>query len=115
GHLAVDLAPPRLLARTGPVKYWLRGSERWTQQTVHVDYDAAGDRTTELVRYEKWRDGELVAAELHPFVLQHWALDAFAALLTEAGFTDLTVTANYRRDRRPGPRDDDWTFHATRP
>jgi hypothetical protein len=36
-------------------------------------------------------------------------------MLTEAGFTDVTVTADYQDGRPPGPRDHVWTFHAARP
>jgi len=36
-------------------------------------------------------------------------------MLTDAGFTDVTATADYQDDRPPGPRDHVWTFHAARP
>jgi hypothetical protein len=45
----------------------------------------------------------------------HWSLPGFGQLLTEAGFTDIRVTADYHDADEPGPDSDDWTFHAVRP
>jgi hypothetical protein len=36
-------------------------------------------------------------------------------LLDDAGFADISVTADYREDRQPGPHSQTWTFHAVRP
>lgn len=123
GRLFVDVVPPRLVAgasarhrptEPAPMRYWRRDSYLWTLQTVHLDYDSAANRTTKLLRYEKWSDGTLVAAELHQFCLQHWTLWEFEALLVETGFTDIVVTADYQDNQRPGPDNDDWTFRAIR-
>ena len=64
---------------------------------------------------EKWRDGGLVATELQRFRLQYWSLPEFGHLLTDAGFTGISVTANYHDGRQPGPDSRVWTFHAVRP
>lgn len=61
------------------------------------------NRTTQLVRYEKWRNGELVATELHRFALQHWGLREFAELLGDAGFVDVRVSTDYRDENPPNP------------
>ena len=61
------------------------------------------------------RDGRLVATELQRFRLQYWSLPEFGRLLTDAGFTDISVTADYRDDRPPRPDSQTWTFHAVRP
>ena len=65
--------------------------------------------------YEKWRDGGLIATELQRFRLQYWSLTEFERLLADTGFTDLSVTADYRDDHRPGPDSRGWTLHAIRP
>lgn len=115
GRLVVDVVPPRLVTEHGPMRYWQRGSDLWTQQVVHLDYDSAANRTIKLQRYEKWHDSVLVRAEMHRFCLQHWTLQEFHGLLAEAGFTDVSVMADYQDGVPPGPDDDDWTFHATSP
>jgi hypothetical protein len=78
-------------------------------------HDPVANQETSLLRYEKWRDGGLVATGLQRFRLQYWTLAEFGRMLTDAGFADVTVTADYREGRPPGPRDDVWTFHAVRP
>jgi hypothetical protein len=40
-------------------------------------YDPVANQTTSFLRYEKWRDGCLIATELQPFRLQHWSLEEF--------------------------------------
>jgi hypothetical protein len=52
---------------------------------------------------------------LQRFRLQYWNLAEFGRLLADTGFTDISVTADYREDRQPGPHSQTWTFHAVRP
>lgn len=117
GRLIVDVDPPSLAA--GPpvtsARFWERAPYLWTMQVMSTSHDAAANQVTSLLRYEKWRDGGLVATELQRFRLQYWSLPEFGQLLAGAGFTDVTVTAGYREGRPPGPDDDVWTFHAVRP
>ncbi len=117
GRLILDVDAPSLAA--GPpvtaARYWERDPYLWTLQVMHYSYDAAANRTTSLLRYEKWRGGGLVATELQRFRLQYWSLPEFGRLLADAGFTDVTVTADHREGRQPGPRSFAWTFHPTRP
>ncbi len=115
GRLILDVAAPRFASAPGELRYWRRGPYLWTRQTVHLAYDPVANRTNELQRYEKWCDGELLITELHAFSLQHWGLREFGALLAEAGFACISVTADYQEGNAPEPRSGDWTFHATRP
>ncbi|HEY7433376.1 MAG TPA: class I SAM-dependent methyltransferase [Streptosporangiaceae bacterium] len=115
GRLILDVPATRRVAETEPMRHWRRDSCLWTLQTMHIEYDRAANQTTRFLRYEKWRDGGLLATELQIFRLQHWSLPEFGQLLGEAGFTDVRVTADYHDTGAPGPDSDDWTFHATRP
>jgi hypothetical protein len=115
GKLIVDVPAPRLVTEPEPMRYWRRGPYVWTLQTMHIEYDPAANQQTRFLRYEKWHDGDLVSAELQLFRLQHWSLAEFTQLLTETGFTGITVTADYQDNHQPEPGSDDWTFHATRP
>lgn len=114
GRLIVDVVPPHLQAGTGPMRHWRRDPFRWTMQTMHTEYDSAANQVTSFLRYEKWQDGALVATELQPFRLQYWSLGEFSELLARAGFTGISVSADYRDDCSPGPGSDVWTFQATR-
>jgi len=115
GRLILDIEP--FQPTTGPeaTRYWERDPYLWTLQVMHTEYDPAANQVTSFLRYEKWRDGDLIATGLQRFRLQHWSLTEFERLLADTGFTDITVTADYRDDRRPGPGSRVWTFHAIRP
>jgi SAM-dependent methyltransferase len=115
GRLILDVEPPSLVTEPAAMRYWRRDPYLWTLQVMHTEYDPSANQTTSFLRYEKWRDGELLATELQRFRLQYWSLPEFGHLLADAGFTDISVTANYRDDRRPGPDSRVWTFHAVRP
>lgn len=114
GRLLVDVPAQPMVTGPEPVRYWRRDDHLWTLQVMHIAHDPAANQTTRFLRYEKWRDGSLVATELQSFRLQHWSVRDFERLLADAGFSDIVVTADYHDDRRPGPGSEDWTFHATR-
>ena len=115
GRLIVDVPAPQLVSEPEPMRYWRSDPFLWTLQTMHIEYDPAANQKTRFLRYEKWRDGNLVGTELQPFRLQHWSLSEFTELLTQSGFTEITVAADYHDNHQPGPDSDDWTFHAARP
>jgi hypothetical protein len=96
------------------MRYWRRDSFLWTLLTLHIEHDRAANQVTRFLRYDKWRDGVLAATELQVFRLQQWSLHEFQALLEQAGFADIMVTADYRDGSAPGPASDDWSFHAVR-
>jgi SAM-dependent methyltransferase len=114
GRLVIDLPPPMLLNGSESMRSWRSEPYIWTLQTLHVAFDAAANQTTRWLRYDKWRDGALLATELQPFCLQHWSIAEFEAHLYASGFTDVSVTADYDADCAPAPQSDIWTFHATR-
>ena len=95
------------------MRHWSSGEFTLTLQTLHVEYNPAANQTTRWLRYDKWRDGELVSSELQPFRLQHWSIGEFSALLAKTGFGKIRTTADYRPDP-PGLESDEWTFHAER-
>jgi SAM-dependent methyltransferase len=115
GRLILDVGVPELITGPAPMRYWERDPYLWTLQDMRTVYDPVANQTTSLLRYEKWRDGGLIDTELQRFRLQYWSLTEFERLLADAGFTDISVTADYRDDHRPRPDSEVWTFHAIRP
>jgi SAM-dependent methyltransferase len=116
GRLIVDVDAPGPMAgpAQSPVRHWRRDPFLWTLQTMTIEHDQAAHQATWFGRYEKWQDGGLVATELQLLTQQHWSLTEFTSLLTEAGFTGIEVTADYRDGHPPGPGDGTWTFQARR-
>lgn len=115
GRLILDIGVPELITGPAPMRYWERDPYLWTLQDMRTVYDPVANQTTSFLWYEKWRDGGLIATELQRFRLQYWSLTEFERLLGDAGFTDISVTADYRDDHRPRPDSGVWAFHAIRP
>ncbi len=115
GRLLVDVPPAKLVTEPEPMRHWRAGPFVWTLQTQHIDYDSVANQTTRWLRYEKWHAGSLVASELQLFRLQHWSVTEFEQVLVEAGFTGITVTADYHPGTAPVASSDIWTFDASRP
>ena len=115
GRLLLDVTIPFVVHDPLPhVETWESGPFVYLVETVAIDYDAHLDRSMRYARYSKWEDGELVTTELHRFCFQHWNRHEFHRLLEDAGFVDVTVTADYTDDvPRSGTRY--WNFSATRP
>jgi hypothetical protein len=113
GHLFADVPVPRPADGSEATRYWWRDPYLWTLQTIHIEHDPAANQTTRFLRYDKWRDGTLQLTELQTFRLQYWRRQEFEGLLTEAGFTDTHVTADYRDSAPPGADNGVWTFQAS--
>jgi len=112
GRLAFDIGAPQPDPQPDAMRSWRSGSFIWTLQTMHVDHDPSANQTTSWLRYEKWKDGALIATELQPLRLQQWTIRELEALLREAGFASVRVTADHQDDTAPGPDSAIWTFEA---
>jgi len=112
GRLIVDVEPLEPPTGPGPLNHWWHGEDLLTLSSAPAANPQEGVQTTWL-RYERWRDGRLVETELQNFSLQRYDLDGFAALLREAGFTAVTVHADYQAGLSPTPDSQVWTLEAT--
>lgn len=65
-----------------------------------------------LIRYEKWKDGLLLATELQRLPLHWFGRDEFILCLQENGYTDITLCANYTDDLQPSSYKDTLCFSA---
>jgi SAM-dependent methyltransferase len=76
-------------------------------------YDATEKVSRSLHRYELFKSGRLTATELEHFAMRLYEKDEFAALLKEAGFTDIHATRPYG-DSEPDEKDNIIVFSAYR-
>jgi SAM-dependent methyltransferase len=113
GRLILDLDPPTVGTDPGPMRHWASGDDILTLQVQHVEHDPVANRTTRWLRYERWRDGALVATQLQLFGLQRWSLDEFAGMLVDAGFGEISICGDYGLGLSPQPSSWVWTFQAT--
>jgi SAM-dependent methyltransferase len=66
------------------------------------------------LRYEKWRDGDLLQTEMQRFPLRWYGVEEFELVLESLGFTDVVVSTDYEYGKRPTRADQTFTFVASR-
>lgn len=80
------------------------------QKVVTIDWLA--QHTISHLKYEKWRDGQLIATELQQLLLRWYGLTEFRLLLEAVGFTAVTVSADYDYGAAPIDSNQTITFEA---
>jgi SAM-dependent methyltransferase len=88
--------------------------EAVTMESKVVEVNFVEQYTVSHLRYDKWRNGELVKTELQRFPLRWYGLEEFELVLKSEGFTDVVVSADYEQGRRPSDAEQTFTFEARR-
>ncbi|MBK4729439.1 class I SAM-dependent methyltransferase [Oxynema sp. CENA135] len=86
------------------------GSLILLQKTSQIDPIAQLNLT--ILRYEKWKNGQLIQTELQRFPLHWFGVDEFVMLLQKMGYRKIQVCANYREDQKPSHYNDELCFKA---
>ncbi|OYD07145.1 class I SAM-dependent methyltransferase [Paludifilum halophilum] len=80
-----------------------------------VEVDPIQQYTVSHMRYEKWKDKQLVQTELESFLLRWFGVEEFKLILEKIGFSDIVISADYEYGRYPTQRDQIITFEAQCP
>lgn len=88
--------------------------ETITVESKVVEVDFLEQYTVSHLRYEKWREGELLQTELQRFPLRWYGLQEFELVLESLGFRDVVVSADYEYGKRPSRADQTFTFETRR-
>lgn len=115
--LIIDLDPiGSFLGATGSVRRWTtEDGDLLTLTDYRVETDYVAQTTLAHLRYEHWRDGNLVKSELDLFKLRWWGIEEFSMALQRTGFVDVVVSGNYQHGRAPHKDDEIISFEARRP
>jgi hypothetical protein len=68
----------------------------------------------DYLKYEKWRNGELIQTELQRFALRWYGVEEFKYILESIGFTDVTVSADFEYGKPPTNGKQKFVYEATR-
>ncbi|MBW4626294.1 MAG: class I SAM-dependent methyltransferase [Brasilonema octagenarum HA4186-MV1] len=79
---------------------------------ITSDIDWLNQLNMSVIRYEKWKDGELIATELQRLPLHWFGRDEFIICLQENGYKDITLCANYTDGLQPSCHKDTLCFCA---
>jgi len=86
------------------------GSTILLQSTSYIDWLNQLNMT--VIRYEKWKEGKLIATELQRLPLHWFGRDEFIMCLQENGYKDITLCANYSDGLQPNSHKDTLCFSA---
>lgn len=117
GLLLLDMQMLAMLAEERPDRrsWTAENGDLLTIEGQRVTTDWMRQRADYRIRYERWRDNKLVAAEMEPMVQRYWGHEEMRMALKAAGFTDIVLHPSYRRGDRPRQYDRTITFEAVRP
>ena len=88
--------------------------ETITVESKVVEVNFLEQYSVSHMRYEKWREGELLQTEMQRFALRWYGLEEFELVLKSLGFTDVVVSADYEYGKRPSSAEQTFTFEARR-
>ncbi|MFI4935566.1 MAG: class I SAM-dependent DNA methyltransferase [Caulobacterales bacterium] len=116
GVVVLDIQGVSFMAAVG------NDRRRWTADNgdlLTVDgFTVATDwlrqRSERRVRYERWRDNRLIETQLEPMAQRYWGLEEFKLALEATGFSDVSVTGDYRRGEPPRASARTLTFEAVK-
>ena len=117
GCVVLDIQPLSFLSGAGEDRrqWTARNGDLLTIHGVRTKTDWVGQRIEAWLRYERWRNNQLVETQLEPMAQRYWGLEEFSMALASVGFTDVQVAGNYDRGRAVRLNDRTMTFEATRP
>ncbi|MGI2329194.1 class I SAM-dependent methyltransferase [Planococcus sp. YIM B11945] len=115
GKLIVDLFIPSEL-EMGKVSTRMWESDNGDVLTVDstiVEVDPIKQYRVSQGRYEKWRNGKLIATELERYPLRWYGVEEFRTILEQIGFADIHISTDYQFDIYPTQAGQTITFEAT--
>lgn len=117
GRLMIDLMPLAYLTNERPdIRTWTTASGDVLRiEGRAVEIDLLSQRRVTHDRYERWREGRLVEAELEVMAFRLWGLKEFELALAAAGFEAVSVGADHQPGRRPTRSSRILNFEALRP
>jgi SAM-dependent methyltransferase len=116
GRIFIDLELPiedfkteNILRQRSPIEC-PDGSIILMQITSRIDW--LNQLNMSVIRYEKWKNGELIATELQWLPLHWFGRDEFIMCLQENGYKDINLCANYIDGQQPSSHKDTLCFSA---
>jgi SAM-dependent methyltransferase len=104
GSLIMDIFLPDGQFETGKVHtsvFPLPDGDTITMESKLIEADFFQQRKVNHLKYEKWREGTLIAAELQRFALRWYGVQELALVLKEIGFSQIDICADFQEGMQP--------------
>lgn len=113
GKLLLDISAVRGFMDHSPrARHWQDGEDLLTLQEVRTATDYTRQVVTSHLRYELWRDTQLITTEMELFSLRWWGMFELELALREAGFTQVKIFGDYQAGDLNTGSADTLTFEA---
>lgn len=112
GKLIIDIDPiGGFLGPSGTLRSWeTPKGDLLTLRDDRVSTDYVRQTTLTHLRYEHWRNGQLISTELDLFKLRWWGVHELSLVMQAAGFSDIVVSGGYHHGKVPENEDESITL-----
>jgi SAM-dependent methyltransferase len=116
GRLILDIfLPDNLFGRFGEIStFSLPNGDIITMEGKLVEEDLYHQYKVSYLRYEKWRNGELIQTELQRLAVRWYGIEEFKFILAHIGFSDIVVSADYVYGQKPTHGKHTFVFEAVK-
>ncbi|KKI91051.1 methyltransferase [Bacillus sp. SA1-12] len=98
----------------GTSAFHLPNGDLITMEGKLVEVDLFHQYKVSFLKYEKWREGELIQTELQRFALRWYGIEEFKLVLERIGFSDIVVSADFQYGKQPINSKQTFAFEAVK-
>lgn len=115
GRLLIDLGVAANIYKPHPrARHWHdQAGDLYTLHETPSGLDDVAQIATTHLRYDQWRDGNLVCSEFDLFTNRWWGLEEFRSALHRAGFKKVCIYGDYDRTAPAKSASQTLTFEAS--
>lgn len=116
GRLIIDLFIPTdmNIASTSTKTWNTPNQEVIVLEEKRIEANLLEQKIVSLLKYEKWKEGDLIQTELQRLPLSWYGNEEFILLLEKLGYQNITISADYKFKRKPVSAGQMITYEATK-
>jgi SAM-dependent methyltransferase len=116
GKLIMDLfIPTDYNANSQTTRTWnTMNNEVIVLEDKRIELNLLEQKTVSLLKYEKWKDGELIQTELQRFPLSWYGVNEFELILEKLGYQQIIKSSDYNYNKEPEKDGQMITYEASR-
>jgi SAM-dependent methyltransferase len=118
GKLILDLFLPDTNFEIGKIvrasTFTLPNGDTITLEDKLVEVDFFNQHKASHLRYEKWRNGNLIQTELQRFVLRWYGVEEFTLVLKSIGYSEIIVSDGFNYGKQPTSSTQKFVYEAVK-
>jgi len=116
GKLIMDLfIPTDLNANSQTTRTWnTMNNEVIVLEDKRIELNLLEQKTVSLLKYEKWKNGELIQTELQRFPVSWYGVHEFELILEKLGYQQIIKSSDYKYNKEPEKDGQMITYEASK-